>query len=170
MENTTVGQGRFLRLVSADGWEFAERIRASGVVVIVPITALGELVFVEQYRPPLQSNCLEFPAGLAGDLVDAADESLLVAARRELLEETGYEADDWQLLARAAPTAGLTSEVMTYFAARGLRQVARGGGVDDEQIVTHLVPLSQVRTWLAEQARRVVVSATVYSGLYLTGQ
>jgi ADP-ribose pyrophosphatase len=170
MEGKTVGQGKFLRLVSEGGWEFAERNNASGVVVIVPFTQQGELIFVEQYRPPLKSNCIEFPAGLAGDSADAPGESLLTAARRELIEETGYEADEFEFLASAAPTAGLTSEVMSYFVARGLRRVGAGGGVGNEQITMHLVPLGDVRTWLAEQSQRLVISATVYSGLYLTGQ
>jgi len=170
MEFETIGQGKFLRLVRAGGWEYAERIRVTGIVVIVPFTEDGQLLFVEQYRPPVKSNCIEFPAGLAGDLADAADESLITAARRELLEETGFQAEDLHFLGRASPTAGLTSEVMSYFVARGLRRVAAGGGVENEQITTHIVPLPEVRAWLAEQAQRAIVSATVYSGLYLTGQ
>jgi ADP-ribose pyrophosphatase len=166
MEIETIGQGKFLRLVRADGWEYTERMGVSGIVVIVPFTDDGQLVFVEQYRPPVKSNCIEFPAGLA----DAADESLITTARRELLEETGFEADDLHFLGQASPSAGLTSEVMSYFAARGLRRVAAGGGVENEQITTHLVPLPDVRAWLAEQAQRTIVSAVVYSGLYLTGQ
>ncbi len=170
MEDETIGQGKFLRLVRAGHWEYAERTHASGIVVIVPVTDDGQLVFVEQYRPPVKSNCIEFPAGLAGDLADAADESLVTAARRELLEETGYEATEIHFLAQAAPSAGLTSEIMSYFAARGLRRVGAGGGVENEQITTHLVPHSEARAWLAEQAQRAVVSATAYSGLYLIGQ
>ena len=68
------------------------------------------------------------------------------------MEETGFEAADLQFLTRASPTAGLTSEVMSYFVARGLRRVADGGGVEDERIVTHLVPVNQVRSWLTEQS------------------
>jgi ADP-ribose pyrophosphatase len=153
METETIGEGKFLRLVREDGWEYVERTHISGIVVIVPFTENGQLLFVEQYRPPVKSNCIEFPAGLAGDLADAADESLLTAARRELLEETGFEATDLRFLTRASPTAGLTSEVMSYFVARGLRRVAAGGGVENEQITTHLVPLAEVRGWLAEQAK-----------------
>ena len=59
----TIGQGKFLRLVRVNGWEYAERTRASGIVVIVPFTEDGQLVFVEQFRPPVNSNCIEFPAG-----------------------------------------------------------------------------------------------------------
>jgi ADP-ribose pyrophosphatase len=169
MDVETVAQGKFLRLVRSGRWEYAERTRASGIVVIVPLVEPGQVLLVEQYRPPVKANCIEFPAGLAGDLAESADESLATAARRELVEETGFEAEELRYVGRAAPTAGLTSEVMSYFVARGLRRVTAGGGVENEQITTHLVPLADVRSWLQEQDKRAIVSAMVYSGLYLSG-
>jgi ADP-ribose pyrophosphatase len=169
MEPEIVAQGKFLRLVKAGRWEYCERTRANGIVVIVPLIDPGQVVFVEQYRPPVKANCIEFPAGLSGDLAEAANESLATAARRELLEETGFAAEELQYVGRAAPTAGLTSEVMSYFVARGLRRVAAGGGVEHEKITTHVVPLAEVRAWLQEQDKRAMISAMVYSGLYLSG-
>src|SRR4029078_3246763 len=93
----------FLRLVKAGRWEYCERTRANGIVVIVPLIDPGQAVFVEQYRPPVKANCIEFPAGLSGDLAEAANESLATAARRELLEETGFAAEEMQYCGRAAP-------------------------------------------------------------------
>jgi ADP-ribose pyrophosphatase len=168
MDVETIGQGKFLRLVRRGRWEFAERARASGIVVIVPITDSDELLFVEQFRAPLNSSCIEFPAGLAGDLAGASDESLETAARRELLEETGYEAEEVKYLGDGAPSAGLTSEVMSYFEARGLHRVTAGGGVGGENISIKIVPARAVRSWLQEQAGRATISMMVYSGLYLT--
>jgi ADP-ribose pyrophosphatase len=170
MEIETLAEGQFLRLVRRGRWEYAERKGVNGIVVIVPFLDDGRLLLIEQFRAPVDAICIEFPAGLSGDSVGAADELLTTAAGRELIEETGYAAAEFQLLGTAVPTAGLTSETMTYFAAHGLRRVAAGGGVDHEQIVTHLVPAAEVRTWLAEQSRRAVVSATVYAGLYLARQ
>ncbi|MGE0609334.1 MAG: NUDIX hydrolase [Pirellulales bacterium] len=170
MDQETIAEGRYLRLVRQDHWEYVERRGINGVVVIVPFLGDGRLIFIEQYRPAVKSICIEFPAGLSGDSADKAAEPLEAAARRELLEETGYEADEFDFLGESVPTAGLTSERMSFFAARGLRRVAAGGGVEHERIVTHLVPLAEVRTWLAEQSKRAVVSGTVYAGLYLTGQ
>lgn len=168
METETIGEGKFLRLVRAGGWEFAERKAVNGIVVIVPFLVDGRLLFIEQYRPPIGALCIEFPAGLSGDSPDAADEALVKAASRELVEETGYEAAEMRFLATASPTAGLTSETMSYFSAHGLTKTGAGGGVEGEQITSHLVAPGDVRNWLAEQSKRAVVSATVYSGLYLT--
>lgn len=166
MDIETIAEGKFLRLVRAGQWEFCERKNVNGIVVIVPFLDDGRLLFIEQFRPPVNAICIEFPAGLSGDSADA-EEALTTAASRELVEETGYEAAEMRLLALAAPTAGLTSETMTYFAARGLKKVGAGGGVEHEQITTHLVAPQDVRSWLAEQSQRAIISATVYAGLYL---
>ena len=90
-----LGEGQYLRLVAADGWEWAERHNCTNAVIVVPITRQGELVLIEQYRIPLGRDVLGLPAGLVGDEEDG-DEAPLVAARRELHEETGFEATQWR--------------------------------------------------------------------------
>ncbi|MGD9021922.1 MAG: hypothetical protein PVF46_08995, partial [Lysobacterales bacterium] len=62
--------GHHLGLKEKDGWEYAFRTDASGVVVLVPVTDAGELVLVEQYRAPVNSRVVELPAGLVGDAGD----------------------------------------------------------------------------------------------------
>ena len=106
-------QGRFLEMFELEGWEYVDRIGSSGVVVILAVTDANELVLVEQHRIPVGSRVIELPAGLAGDLPDAEDEDFKEAARRELLEETGYEAENIKFLCEGPPTAGLTSEIQT---------------------------------------------------------
>lgn len=170
MSHDVIGEGNFLRLVRKGHYEFVERTRVNGVVVIVPETAEGELLFIEQFRPPVDSNCIEFPAGLSGDLAEASDEELINAARRELMEETGYEASDWKVLGTAAPTGGLTSETHTFFHASGMKKTGTGGGVENEKITSHLIPRDQVRSWLETQAKRAVIGSMVYCGLYLAGK
>ena len=113
-----VAEGKFLRLVVADHWEWVERVNASGGAVIVAVTPDRHLVLVEQYRIPIGARLLELPAGLAGDTPDAAGEATIEAARRELLEETGYEASDWQMLIEGYSSAGLTNESYHLFLAR----------------------------------------------------
>ena len=49
----TIAQGKFLQLVSDNGWEYVERVRASGVVAVMAVTANRELVLTEQYRAPV---------------------------------------------------------------------------------------------------------------------
>ena len=67
-EIQTIAATKHLRLVSRGGWSYVQRPNATGVVTIVPRTAEGKIIFVEQFRPPVQAPVIEFPAGLAGDV------------------------------------------------------------------------------------------------------
>ncbi|HEV7281200.1 MAG TPA: NUDIX hydrolase [Pirellulaceae bacterium] len=147
----TLFAGRHLHLVDRDGWEFATRPNSSAVVMIAAVTDDRKLVFVEQFRPPVGKTVIELPAGLVGDQPDSRDESPLEGARRELLEETGYEASEWRTLIASPPTPGLTDELMIFLLATGLTRVTNGGGDGDEKITVHLVPIDDAERWFEEQ-------------------
>ncbi len=165
--NKILAEGKYLRLVRRDGWEFVERTTCSGIVAIVAATEEDELVLVEQYRPPLRRRVLELPAGLAGDSSGAEGENRAEAARRELLEETGYEAEEMRLLTEAPISPGATTEVVGFYLARPIRKVASGGGVDNERIAVHLVPLTSAVEWLEEKAKSgALVDSKIYTGLF----
>ncbi len=165
-----LGEGRFLRLVRRRGWEYAERTNARAVVVIVAVTPDGRLLLTEQYREPVAAPVIELPAGLVGDRPDQPDEALGAAARRELVEETGYDADAVEALTAGPPSAGLSSEVVTVVRATGLRRVGAGGGEAGETIRVHAVALADVPAWLAEQARAGrLVDPKVWAALALVG-
>jgi len=158
-----------LQLVRRGGWSFVRRKSTTGVVTIVPVTDQQEVVLVEQYRPPVETSVIEFPAGLAGDMTGAEDETLEAAAQRELLEETGFEATRWTRLFSGPSSAGLTDEVITFFLATGLRRCHAGGGDASENIQVHLVPLATVESWLAERvAAGCLIDSRLFSGLYFT--
>jgi len=164
----SLAHGRFLQLLRRGRWEYVERLHSSGVVVMVAITNEGELVLVEQFRPALLRRVIELPAGLAGDQPESAGESLVTAARRELLEETGYRATELTLLAEGPSSAGLCNEVITFFRADGLQRVGPGGGDGSEQIDVHRIALAEVRDWLAARGRAgALVDPKVYAGLFL---
>jgi len=166
-ETKTLYEGRHLRMVQRGGWEYVERTRSTGVVVVVPITEAGEVILVEQFRPPVEARVLEFPAGLAGDDNSREGEALEEAAHRELLEETGYEAGELEFLTEGPVSAGLSTEVITLYLARGVRRIAAGGGDGSEDIQVHVVPLREIWTWLEEhRARGVMVDAKLPGGLY----
>ena len=162
-----LGEGRFIRLVVADGWEYAERKNVTGIVTIAAAIE-GRMLLVEQYRPPLRANVIELPAGLAGDAPGGADEALEAAALRELEEETGYRAARLERMFAGPLSAGMTTEVVTFFLATGLARVNDGGGDGAERIVVHEVPVGDAERWLADQASAgKLVDPKVYAGLYV---
>lgn len=166
-----LGRGRFLRLVSRDGWEYAERVGVGGVVVIVAVTPDDRLVLTEQERPAVGARVIDLPAGLAGDEPGQADEPLPEAARRELLEETGWACATLDWLFEGPPSPGTTSEILTFFRARGLERAGRGGGVGNECIEVHEVPVDGVRGWLSRAAGpRRLIDPKVHAALSLLGR
>lgn len=92
-----------------------ERVNCTGIVSIVPVTADADILLVRQFRPVLGSCVVEFPAGL-----NNRNESLQDAARRELIEETGYNAEEFIFLAEGPISSGLSTEVLTVFLARNI--------------------------------------------------
>ena len=164
---TTLHQGRFLSLRQRGHWEFCERVNSSGVVVILAVTPDDKVLFVEQYRPPVQNNVIEMPAGLAGDIAGQSDESLETAAARELEEETGYRAERIRLLTTGPASSGMSSEMVSFLLAEGLQRVGPGGGDDSEDITVHEVTLSQAGQWLIEREREgTPADPKVYGGLW----
>jgi ADP-ribose pyrophosphatase len=166
-----VADGKYIQLVRQGNWEYARRKGISGIVGVVAVTEDGKLVLVEQFRAPVRAAVIELPAGLAGDAKGHEGEDLADAARRELLEETGYEAKEMRRLAAGAASAGMTDEIITLFRATGLKKTGEGTGDETEDITVHEVALAEVVPWLAEQERSgKLVDLKVYCGLYFARQ
>ncbi len=164
----TLAEGRHLNFVVRNGWEFVERRNISGIVVVIGTTNHGCLVLVTQWREPVKAWVVELPAGLAGDVPGSEKEALAEAAKRELLEETGFEASSMEPVLTGPPSPGISDEVVTFFRARGLVRSSRGGGVSEENVRAHAVPLSGLSDWLATvQARGMLVDPKVYAGAYV---
>jgi ADP-ribose pyrophosphatase len=166
-----LGEGKFLRLVRDGRWEIAERTNAKGAVAIVAITRDRRLVLTEQTRTAVGHPVIDIAAGLAGDEPDHDGEALAETARRELLEETGYDAKKLTHLANCPSSPGLTSEIISYFLAKNVRKVEDGGGVDHEDIIVHAPSLRMIRTWLAKQvAAGKLIDVKVYLALYFASR
>ncbi len=144
-------QGKHLSIALCGHWEYATRNTQRPVVGIVALTDDRRVVLVEQFRPPVDRRVIELPAGLAGDISGAESESLVEAAQRELIEETGYHAKNWTELVRGYSSPGLTDEMTVLFLATGLTKVGSGGGDGTEAIMLHEVPLDEVLPWLAKK-------------------
>ena len=151
-EFETIHAGRFLTYRrNARGWEYVTRSNAKGCVAILAVTDDHRVILTEQYRPPVGRSVIELPAGLAGDIPLQEDEPLLVAAKRELKEETGYEAKHWTTLLEGTSSAGMTDELVTIFYATGLVKMTEGGGTHGEDIRIHYVHQSDVVKWCRDR-------------------
>ena len=149
--------GRFVVAKRRGRWEYAARARDIRAAVILALDA-GEVILVEQYRVPLGKSCLEFPAGLIGDETEGED--ALDSATRELEEETGYRAAQWEVLGEFASSPGMLSETFTLVKATGLTKVGEGGGTEHEDITVRRVPLTRVPGTIAEcRARGLAIDA-----------
>lgn len=105
-----------------------EYISHPGAVVILAVLPNGELIFERQFRYPLRRAFLELPAGK----IDPG-EALIDCARRELREEAGYEATDWEHLGVMHPCIGYSDERIEIFLARGLTHV--GAALDEGEFL-----------------------------------
>jgi len=161
-------EGHFFRVKKKDHWEYVERCKSSGIVAILAITDNRELILVEQFRVPVNKRVIEIPAGLAGDIEGKENEVLAEAAKRELLEETGYEAQRMEYLIEGPSSAGLSNEVITFFRAHALKKIAQGGGDESENIQVHTVPLVELKTWIETRRQEgCLVDYKVFAALYL---
>jgi len=165
-KSTIIAEGSHTRLARRGTWEYIERIGAQGVVAIVAEVD-DKIILIEQFRPPVNCAVIELPAGLAGDIPGQQDESMVIAAHRELVEETGYEADEMFYLTEGPPSPGLSSETIVFFRALGLQKIAEGGGVESEDIIVHEAPLKNIDIWLQrKQDEGCAIDPKVYTGLY----
>jgi ADP-ribose pyrophosphatase len=123
-------------VADADGERHSrEVVIHPGAVAMVPWLDDGRVLLVRQYRHAAGEILLELPAGTLDRAEDGAIEEPASAARRELMEETGYSAADWQLLGRFFTAPGFATEEMHLYLARGLTPVAGyAGPATDERL------------------------------------
>jgi ADP-ribose pyrophosphatase len=125
-----------------DGQHFdRDIVHHPGAVVIVPLDDLtGEVVFVRQYRAPLDIELLEIPAGKR----DVPHEPTEVTAARELTEETGLAAGSLELIGHFYSSPGFCDEELWCYLGRDLRQVGpERHGVEEEHMTLERYPFSE---------------------------
>jgi ADP-ribose pyrophosphatase len=132
--------------VRMPGSNLAERevVLHPGAVAVLALDETGQVLLIRQYRHPVSKLLWEIPAGLR----DVAGEPLLATAQRELLEEAGYRARTWRVLADYYSSPGFTTERLRIFLARDLELVPaaeRDFEPEDEetQLVLAWLPLDE---------------------------
>lgn len=163
----TVYEGKYLRMQVRGRWEYAERTHGKGMAaIIVAVTPDDNILFVEQFRVPLQARTIEMPAGLVGDI--DADESLELSAARELEEETGWRPAHCEVLMIGPTSSGMSTERIAFVRATGLTKIHAGGGDTTEDITVHEVPRNDAPRWLAQKmAEGFEMDPKLWAGLWL---
>jgi ADP-ribose diphosphatase len=160
----TIFEGKKVQVLERDGWEFVERIKGKSAVVILGVTDDDRILFVEQFRRPVNARVIDFPAGLVGD--DGQNDPA-ETAKKELLEETGYACSHVERLTNGPTSPGITSETVAFYAASGLEQRESGGGVGGEDITVHRIPRNAVADWLQRMNNDgVMIDVKVWAGLW----
>jgi 8-oxo-dGTP pyrophosphatase MutT (NUDIX family) len=109
-------------------------------VNVVAVTEDDRVVMIRQYRHGLGAVHWEIPAGIT----DPEDTSLESAARRELLEETGFGGGRWSPLMTLSANPALTNNLTHSFLAEGVSEVAAPAPEASEDLRRHLVPLADI--------------------------
>ncbi|MEY8577810.1 NUDIX hydrolase [Corynebacteriaceae bacterium 6-324] len=108
---------------------FREVIEHMGAVAVVAVNENNEIAMVNQYRHSVKRRLWEIPAGL----LDVKDESEILGAQRELVEEAGLEATEWSVLTDLVTSPGFCEESARVFLAQGLTTVERPEAFGDEE-------------------------------------
>jgi len=108
-------------------------------VNVIALTRGKEVVLIEQYRQGTQEITLEIPGGMIDDGEPAAD-----AARRELLEETGYESGEFVFLGKSRPNPAIQTNWMYHYLALDCEKTRETAFDEHESLLTKLAPLTEV--------------------------
>jgi len=108
-----------------------ETVRHPASVVILPLFSNGKILLIRQFRHAIGRTIYEIPAGTS-----EPGESLFTCAKRELAEETGYQAKWWKRLFEFYPAPGISTERMVLYRAKGLSPLAKTRPKDKDEYIT----------------------------------
>jgi 8-oxo-dGDP phosphatase len=144
--------------------ELAERdvVIHPGAVAVLALDDAGQVLLIRQYRHPVRRLLWEIPAGLR----DVSGEPAWATARRELLEEAGYRARDWRVLADYYTSPGFSTERLRVFLARDLEFVPEA----ERDFVPEAEEAELISAWLPlDEAVRKVFAGDLHNGVAALG-
>jgi len=131
-----------------------------GAVAIVPVFENGDVALIRQFRPSVDEELYEIPAGTL-----EPGEPPLATAKREIVEETGYRARRWRKISEFYTAPGFCTELMHVYVARGLSPASADG--DADEIIEPLrVPIRKALKYVREgkiRDAKSIVGLLVYS-------
>ncbi len=113
---------------------------------VIPITPEGQVVLIEQFRHGTEENTLEIPGGM----MDPGDNDPAESAKRELLEETGYDSDPLIQIGVVAPNPAILNNKCYTFIAPNARKVAEQSQDGAEDIAVRLVDVLEMPEYIAD--------------------
>ena len=128
-------------------------------VNIIAITKDEQVVMIEQFRHGTENVILEIPGGMIDE-----NELPEAAAKRELLEETGYSSENWVLLGRSHPNPAIQNNSVYHYLALDCEKTGDVSFDEHESIATELMPLADVSRLIAEEriTHSLVIAAFYY--------
>ncbi len=120
-------------------WDFVSH--RMGAACVLPVTDDGKAIMVRQYRNAIDRMTLEVPAGKR----DSLDEDTKLTCIRELKEETGYEADNIEMLVSLKSTVAFCDEFIDVYLATGLKKVSEQNLDEGEEIEVEYIPVDDLK-------------------------
>lgn len=138
-----------------------ELIKHPGAVAVIPITKDNKIVFVEQYRKPLEKSIIEIPAGKL-----ELEEEPRATAIRELEEETGYTSNNLSFVTSFYTSPGFADELMYIYITDELKALENPVEGDEDEFVEIVeLTLAEAKQYVEEE--RIHDAKTNYAVLYL---
>lgn len=167
-KRTEIFQGKIIEVVLdevtlPDGRPaLRELVFHHGAVAIMALDHLGRMLFVRQFRKPLEKVTLEIPAGK----IDPGEEqSPEQTAKRELEEETDYQAAHWEKISGMYSTPGFSNEFLTMYWAEDLQKAANPLSADDDEFLA-VEALTLAEAKAAIQSGLICDAKTIYAVTY----
>lgn len=127
-------------------------------VNIIALTKTNEIVLIEQFRHGIEKTILEIPGGMVDENEDAE-----TAARRELLEETGFSSDEFILLGKTLPNPAIQSNTIYHYLALNCEKTREPEMDEHESVATRLVPREEIKNLIVKgEITHALVIAAFY--------